>query len=57
MALLGHFGHEPSAWTGGFGLEELLIKNLMFLKRAQHIRTYFSNSNGVQGCVVERSID
>jgi hypothetical protein len=57
MGLLGHLGHEPSAWTGGFGLEDLLIKNLMFLECAQQIRTSFSNANGVQRCVVERSND
>ena len=57
MGLSNHLGQEPNACVGGSGPEDLLIKNLMFLKRAQHIRTSFTNANGVQRCVVESSID
>ncbi|MDA7434242.1 hypothetical protein N8517_01400 [Synechococcus sp. AH-601-L23] len=57
MGLPGHLGREPNAWIGGSGREDLLIKNLIILDRAQHIETSFANSNGVRRCVVERSID
>jgi hypothetical protein len=48
MGLSGHLGHEPNACIGGSGREDLLIKILMFFKRAQHFRTSFTNANGVQ---------
>jgi hypothetical protein len=57
MGLAGHLGYEPNAWIGGSGREDLLIKNLIILERAQHIETSFANANRVHRCVVERSID
>jgi len=57
MGLAGHLGYEPNAWIGGSGREDLLIKNLIILDRAQHIETSFANANGVHRSVVERSID
>jgi hypothetical protein len=47
--------HELEA--GGSGREDLPIKNLVILDRFQHIETSFANPNGVDRCVVERSID
>jgi hypothetical protein len=57
MGLAGHLGYEPNAWIGGSGREDLLIKNLIILDRAQRIETSFTNANRVHRCVVERSID
>ena len=57
MGLSGHLGYEPNAWIGGSCREDLLIKNLIILDRAQHIETSFANANRVHRCVVERSID
>ena len=57
MGLSGHLGYEPNAWIGGSSREDLLIKNLIILDRAQHIETSFANVNRVYRCVVERSID
>ena len=57
MGLAGHLGYEPNAWIGGSGREDLLIKNLIILDRAQHIAMPFANANRVHRCVVERSID
>ena len=57
MGLSGHLGYEPNAWIGGSSREDLLIKNLIILDRAQHIGTYDTHADGVHRCVVERSID